>query len=378
MDDDVGAELSWSDASSDADDIAEIESLSDFQEEMVMFGAAEDLDMRLPPPIDSSIYDDGQEHRENTPQPIDHDLRKDLEETCAIKTPLQMRYNPDGTHCIATWNINNGFNTQSIVKTMLHSNISILFLQEPKQLVTKIDAGFINKALLQYGLKGHFTKYQFMIYNEATLGARVQDVKSSLEGRLITCNVQVGNCTAKKYIKIIGCYAVPQGNKIYKDGSTRIQHRKTLYDRVKKLFVPSNPIAITGNGYKSPGKHIVGEMLLGDLQETMTTTIKDNAGGTKYKRLEFGILKAITDSNKKMRSAVFEKEGPSYITRVPLSGAEKGGRGISHIMIDNRMEDRYVGGCIDPLLSKSTCGTADHFIVAAEFNLGITNFHLLN
>ena len=121
-----------------------------------------------------------------------------------------MRYNPDGTHCIATWNINNGFNTQSIIKTMLHSNISVLFLQEPKKIVTKIDAGFINKALLQFGLKGYFTKYQFMIYNEAVLGARVQEVQSSLEGRIITCNIQVGNATSNKFIRVIGCYDVPR------------------------------------------------------------------------------------------------------------------------------------------------------------------------
>ena len=122
----------------------------------------------------------------------------------------------------------------------------------------------------------------------------------------------------------------------------------------------------------------MGEVFLGDLQETMTTAKKDNAGGTKYKRLKFGVLNTIADSNKIMRSSVFEKEGSSYITRVPLSGAERGGRGISHIMIDSRMEERYIGGCIDPLLSKATCGTADHFIVAAEFNLDISNFYLLN
>ena len=200
-------------------------------------------------------------------------------------------------HIIATWNIKNGFNTQSIVKAMLHSNISVLFLQEPKKIVTKIDAGFINKALLQYGLKGYFTKYQFMINKEATLGARVQEVQSSLEGRIITCNMQVGDVTSNKFIRVIGCYAVAQGNKIYKDGSTRIHHRKTLYERVKKVFKPSNPMAITGKGYKSVGRHIVGEMLLGDLQETMTTTMKDNSGGTKYKRLKFGVLQAIIEDS---------------------------------------------------------------------------------
>ena len=63
----------------------------------------------------------------------DHDLVSDLEETLGLKAPLQMRYIPDGTHCIATWNMNNGFDAETIVKVMLQCNISILFIQEPKK-----------------------------------------------------------------------------------------------------------------------------------------------------------------------------------------------------------------------------------------------------
>jgi hypothetical protein len=44
------------------------------------------------------LKSEDEEQSGDTPTSIDHDLIKDLEETCAIKTPLQMRYNPDGTH----------------------------------------------------------------------------------------------------------------------------------------------------------------------------------------------------------------------------------------------------------------------------------------
>jgi hypothetical protein len=305
-----------------------------------------------------------------------YDLVRDLEETFGLKAPLEMRYTTDGTHCIATWNMNNGFDADTIVKVMLQCTISIMFIQEPKKKVTKVDTGFMNKALLKYGLKGYFSQHQFLIYNDATLGARVQDVKCELEGRIITCYVQIGAITSKDYIKITGCYAVPQGDFIYEDESTRVEKRKRLYDKMRSHLKPRNPLSRTEKGFKSVGKHITGEIILGDLQETMTTTSRDNIGGTKYKRLAHGLLQAIEDSGKTMSSVVFEKEGQqTYITREPLSGA-KGGRGISHIMVDRNMEDLYVGGCVDPILSSSSCGTADHHIVAADFDLGAIAFTL--
>jgi hypothetical protein len=273
--------------------------------------------------------------------------------------------------------MNNGFDADTIVKVMLQCNISILFIQEPKKKVTKIDTGFMNKALLKYGLKGYFSQHQFLIYNDATLGARVQDVKCELEGRMITCYVQIGVITSNDYIKITGCYAVPQGDFIYEDESTRVEKRKKLYDKMRSHLKPINPLIKTAKGFKSVGKHIVGEIILGDLQETMTTTSRDNIGGTKYKRLAQGVLQAIEDSGKNMSSAVFEKGGEqTYITREPLSGA-KGGRDISHIMVDSKMESLYVvGGCVDPILSSSSCETANHHIVAADFDLGATDFTL--
>ena len=46
--------------------------------------------------------------------------------------PLLLKYCPDGTHCIATWNVNNCFHAESIVKVMLRCNISILVIQKPQ------------------------------------------------------------------------------------------------------------------------------------------------------------------------------------------------------------------------------------------------------
>jgi hypothetical protein len=141
----------------------------------------------------------------------------------------------------------------------------------------------MNRALLKYGLKGYFSQHQFLIYNDATPGARVQDVKCDLAGRIITCYLQIGEITSKNNIKITGCYAIPRKVISYMKMIQReLKKGKKLYDKMRNLLQLTKPVIRTNRGLKSVGKRIVGEIILGDLQETMTTTSRDNIGDTKY------------------------------------------------------------------------------------------------
>ena len=45
-------------------------------------------------------------------------------------------------------------------------------------------------------------------------------------------------------------------------------------------------------------------------------------------------------------------------------------------MVDRNMEEMYVEGCVDPILSATSCGTTYHHIVAADFDIGANNFNL--
>lgn len=110
----------------------------------------------------------------------------------------------------------------------------------------------------------------------------------------------------------------------------------------------------------------IGDIFVGDLQETITRSPRDNQGGYNRKRLVHGIL-AATLALRAMISVVFEFEGlVSYITRESLSKSI-GGRGISHILVSKLLVDMYVGGCVDPIVSASFINT-DHHIVAADFD----------
>ena len=103
----------------------------------------------------------------------------------------------------------------------------------------------------------------------------------------------------------------------YKDGSTRDQHRKQLHSVISKLLKPSKSKGKKKS--KSKGKKkFIGDILAGDLQETITVTARDNKGRHFYNRLKFGVMDAIEQSPKSMCSVVFEYESDMqnpYITR---------------------------------------------------------------
>ena len=179
-----------------------------------------------------------------------------------------------------------------------------------------------------------------------------------MEGRLISCDLQIGPLSENSFIRLHGCYAVTQGNKLYKDGSTRDQRRKQLHKIVMNALKPDTKYN--------------GAMLVGDLQETITMTSRDNKGGHYYDRMKFGVLDAIEQSSRSMCSAVYEYESDEqvpYITRNELYKSNSG-RGISHIMVTSKVEGMYVGGCVDNILSCSSI-VSDHLLVAADLIIDI-------
>ena len=119
----------------------------------------------------------------------------------------------------------------------------------------------------------------------------------------------------------------------------------------------------------------LGNSSWGTYKKQSPSLKRDNQGGTKYERLRHGVLKAIDDSPKKMKSLVYELDGEkSYITREPLTGSTNG-RGISHIMGTDALEDMYMGGCVDKITAAFNI-FSDHHLVAADFALQIQDVSL--
>ena len=88
----------WSDASSEADDIGNLEELHDTTD------AAEELyeTIHLAEPKYETEEDVELDSDESFNNNLDTELASDLQEACGLKPPLRMRYTPDGSHCFAT------------------------------------------------------------------------------------------------------------------------------------------------------------------------------------------------------------------------------------------------------------------------------------
>jgi hypothetical protein len=198
---------------------------------------------------------------------------------------------------------------------------------------------------------------QFMVYCEDHMGSRIISTTTLDHGRIISIVIQTGKLEEKTFIRVTGCYAYPDGNMTYvSNGKTRNDLRKRLFKLVTTLLEkpPKN---------LPKGAKFEGDIFAGDLQETITRTARDNQGSYNRKQLEYGMLKACAHMISMVRNynALI-----SYITRESLSSSI-GGRGISHIMGTESIEEIYMGGCVDPIVSACSINT-DHHIVAADFN----------
>jgi hypothetical protein len=223
----------------------------------------------------------------------------------------------------------------------------------------------IKRELLNHGLYLYPTtrRYQFLIYCIDHLGSRVINISNNVDGRLISIDLNINASKTKDYIRVTGCYAYPDGGKIYKDRTgSRNELRGTLYNKTKKL-IGSRPQILKNASWK-------GDIFVGDLQETITRDTRDNQGGYNRKRLPNGILQATIEEGGIDSMVHKHDEQISYISRENQSSSSTGGRGISHILAKPDAEIYYMGGCIDPIVSASNI-TSDHYIVAADFDFNI-------
>ena len=171
----------------------------------------------------------------------------------------------------------------------------------------------------------------------------------------------MGDLNANEFINVTGCYGAAHGDHKYKAntkecqyGKPRDTHRTHVFHILEKILRKNrNKIDINNNngGLLGSIDNTVGNIILGDLQETLSTSTRDNHGGINYKPPKHGVLNAIKSVNKHFTSVVREYEGQNrYITRESL-GDSKGGRGISHILVESFPEDMYFGGCVDNLVA---------------------------
>ena len=129
-------------------------------------------------------------------------IMKDIEDLAVALGPLEVRHLPDLTHGLATWNVCNGFEAETIATLMLKCSLSILCIQEPRMEFKNVEVAYSRKKLLEYGINGYFSRYQYILYNERALNARVANFQCQMEGRLISCDIQIGPAQENTFLRL--------------------------------------------------------------------------------------------------------------------------------------------------------------------------------
>jgi len=145
-------------------------------------------------------------------------------------------------------------------------------------------------------------------------GKELSDFQSHQNGRLVSIAFEFRN---KQQLGIISIYAVTASY------HTNDKERK-LEDKLRNTTTFLMNKTIKEWKHKFPNMCV---LIMGDLQETITISDKDNIGNYRKPQFKNGILKSLQETH----ISLVREENPekSYITRF---GTE-GGRGIDHIMV---------------------------------------------
>jgi len=222
---------------------------------------------------------------------------------------------------IGSFNVQNGFDHDTAAAFFVQEDLTFLALQEPfASNYTKNDSwqSFQKLELQSARIQTFITPHQVIMYDSWKWGGRVlEDFTSYAHGRVTSISFDLGN---NPKIGLISVYA---------STVEALQESRNLPDNTDTVWISAAEIIdkiMTKWKQQNPG---LCTIILGDLQETWTTSDIDNIGKYRLKKPIHGILSLLEDSH---YSVVREFALPSpYVTRLGTMG----GRGIDHILFPN-------------------------------------------
>jgi len=219
---------------------------------------------------------------------------------------------------IGTFNIQNKFDHDTAAELFVREDMTFLALQEPfahSKMQDESWSSFQQLEMQNARIISYFTKYQVIMFDGWRWGGKIlQEFESFSHGRVTSIAFDLGN---KQKIGIIRVYA---STKEAIAGSSMIDH-----DEEEKLNMTAELICeIKGKLlHNYPDICII---VMGDMQETLTTEDSDNMGVCRYKTPPNGILRSLESSHQSIVRNLNAKT--SYVTRI----GREGGRGIDHIL----------------------------------------------
>lgn len=232
----------------------------------------------------------------------------------SIRTPPS---SPDEQIRLATWNAANHVSAAGITKLMTHGSIALLAIQEPWMRYNQGWASSMAHITEKAGYSLLTSKHQLIVTDWEAIESRTLTREVALNGRLIA--ITIGLHSHQK-VTIISVYGVT-GNGQYADGRTKDEIRRQLQTTLQRTIRRAKM-----NGPNDP------VIVMGDLQDTLTTTAYDNEGAQTYPQHPHGTIRILMSEEHKMRSILHNPSaGGTYITRRPKGNASGGSRNLSHL-----------------------------------------------
>jgi len=225
------------------------------------------------------------------------------------------------TDKIICHNVQNKYEHMSAAEMILKEEITFAALQEPSSTGRKDNiawSAFKRRELSSARITSYETQHQVILYDAWRWGGKeLTDFQSFQNGRLTSIAFEFGE---KQQLGIISIYSITASS--HKD-----EHERKMESKLRNTTTFLMNKTIKEWQHKFPNICI---MVMGDLQETITTTDRDNIGNYRKPSFKNGILAALRDSH----TSIAREDNPNsqYITRF---GTE-GGRGIDHIMIPSK------------------------------------------
>jgi len=223
---------------------------------------------------------------------------------------------------IGTFNIQNKYDHGVAAQLFLEGNFTFLSLQEPHASHNKISDTWKSCRRLELDsarISCHETQHQVILYDAWKWGGKViSSFQSKQNGRIVHMAFEFGK---NEYLGIISVYAFARGGGSDIDQDQREKLRQTTVQLVRQQYRKWLRQFPT-----------INIMIMGDMQETVTTLDIDNLGKSRFiNNKKNGIVKAFGDSHVSL--ARERSTDPSYLTRIGREGA----RGIDHILFPDQI-----------------------------------------
>jgi len=250
---------------------------------------------------------------------------------------------------IGTFNIQNKFNHMAAAELMIKEQFAFIAFQEPFGAQNKWNKSwnaFTRCELQSARVECYETQHQVILVDTWKWGGKIiANFQAFLHGRIATIAFGFGDGSKLGICSIYASSAETHNNDMMGDNAEIIE----IFEDTKAQWTR-----------KFPDIHII---MVGDLQETLTTSNKDNIGKFRKDKNCEGILVHMEESH---TSIVRDKmKSQSYVTRIGSAGA----RGIDHILVPTAAE--AAGKFIDARLERnmgSSYFSSDHSLLVCDYH----------